>query len=492
MILSDMTDLYPYQQSAIDSVEAGWTQWARQLGVAATGAGKTVIFAHLAARQEGRTVVLAHREQLVSQAEQQLHEAGALESKRTLVTTVQAMRNRLYRYSPYGFDLVICDEAHHSVSDEWQTVLRHFNGARVLGMTATPDRQDRRHLGSYYQNVAFEIGLLELITTGYLCPLRAFQLPVKLDARHLRSYAGDITVDTAAELITPHLRELAEAVAAEIWDRKALVFLPRIDVSIAFAAALCRHRIAARPVFGLSEDREDALDWFDEAGPGCALCNAMLLTEGYDCPSIDCIVPLRPTKSRSLYMQMIGRGTRLHPGKQNCTLIDPLWLSDSIDICRPADLIAPNTVHRDLLQRRLEEGLDLVEAEKIAQQDVEEALARQLVEAQRNRKPPRGYIDPLAWAVGIHDSNLMEWEATMPWHEEPPTEKQWAELQQCGLWTERVTRGFAVQLLERIAMRDKLGLATPKQVALLRRLKEPNADTMTRAQAAQVISQLRS
>lgn len=494
-------NLRPYQQRAFNAVTAGWSQWQRQLGVAATGAGKTIIFSHLAAAETGRTLILAHREELVSQAVLKLRAATgifasveqgaarAMPGHAVIVGSVQSVRRRLEKYAPDAFDLVICDEAHHALSDEWQAVLGYFNSARVLGVTATPDRSDRRSLGRYFQNLAFEIGLLELIGSGHLCGLRALRLPVELDARHLRLKRGDITADDAASVISPQLDELARAVAGEIWDRKALIFLPRCDVSEAFAAALCRHGIDARHVAGVSEDRGGTIGWFATAARGTALCNAMLLTEGYDQPDIDCIVCLRPTKSRSLYAQIVGRGTRIAEGKTDCLLLDPLWLCGEIDLCRPADLVDGDKLHRDKLQARLDEGLDLAGAEVIAQADVEEALAERLREAQKLKKAPRGLVDPLMWAIGIHDSDLETYEATMPWEEEQPTAPQMVALKEWGVWTENMSRGYAVKLLGRIEYREQLGLATPKQVMLLRRLGEPNADTMTKGQAGYTLGQ---
>jgi superfamily II DNA or RNA helicase len=494
-------NLRPYQQRALESIVAGWSMWRKQLGVAATGSGKTVIFSHLAAAEQGRTLILAHREELVNQAVSKLRQAtgifasveqGSLRATPghgVIVASVQSMRRRLAKYAHDAFSLIICDEAHHALSSEWQAVLQHFPEARVLGVTATPDRSDRRALGQYFQNVAFEVGLLELIGEGFLCPLRALRLSVELDTRHLRLRHGDISTNDAADLVTPQLRELAGAVAAEIWDRKALVFLPRCDVSEAFAAALCREGIEARHVAGVTDDREGQLEWFTAAPRGSALCNAMLLTEGYDQPDIDCIVCLRPTRSRSLYAQIVGRGTRTAEGKDFCLLLDPLWLSGEIDLCKPADLTAGNVLHRDKLQARLDEGLDLSAAEVIARQDVEEALAESLLEAQKNRKAPKGLIDPLAWAVGIHDSDLETYEPAMPWEEEPATPKQLQELRGYNIWTENMTRGFAVKLIERIRQRAQLKLASPKQLMKLRQLGEANAEIMTAGQAGMFLRQ---
>lgn len=499
MILRD------YQNRAAEAVNKGWRDgWRRQLGVAATGAGKTILFSHLAAQEKGRTLILAHREKLVTQAVDKLRAATgifasveqgasrAMPGHAVIVGSVQSMRRRAAKYAPDAFDLVICDEAHHVLSDEWQSVLSRFESARVLGVTATPDRSDRKSLSKYFQNVAFEIGLLELISAGHLCGLRALRLDVELDTKHLKLKSGkDLSADRAAELISPQLEALAQAVAGEIWDRKALVFLPRCDVSEAFAAALTKHGIDARHTSGVDEGQDATLAWYAEAGRGTALCNAMLLTEGYDQPDIDCVVVLRATRSRSLYAQMVGRGTRNAPDKEFCLLIDPLWICGEIDLCRPADLLGGDKLHREKLQDRLDEGLDLEAAEAIAQKDVEAALAAALEEARKNRKAPRGMVDPLAWAIGIHDSDLEQYEPTMPWEEQAATESQKRELGALGIWTEDLTRGFAERLIARVAARRACGLASPKQVMLLRQLGEPNAELMTKEQAGYIIGQLR-
>lgn len=846
-----------------------------------------MLFSHIAASETGRVLILAHRETLIDQAVEKLHKATgifaavecgerhALSSHRVVVASIQSMKRRLPKYAKDHFSLIICDECHHVMSDEWDAVLSYFGTARVLGVTATPDRSDRKSMSKVFQNVAFEIGLLELITAGYLCPLRAMKLPVEVPMKALSKRRCEVSEEEATDAVNGKIVDLASALADNIWDRKALIFLPRCDVSAHFAELLRSHGIDAKHTQGDGKDRDEVLAWFAEPGRK-ALCNAMLLcldlkteiltgrgwvthetispddlvanwntdgsvffarpeeivkrplapgehmvsiqskmtnirvtnthrmivgcgakrskwkkisaqdvdgrdtfpgcgvappsgvlvideerapskrniqansynlrnlkgmsyaesvtaaaqreerrcsmrrkqpheltidecyligfwiadghvnrelirggleytmsqapvypniikwvddllerigmhsvrklrksgskvviwslcrgtggggqersgvygiepylekngtplfwglseaqfdalvggywlgdghhgkfesgipkslvfndtkkpwmdllcaigsvrgwrcamyplpsknpkhndqwkvrmikgakvclshrtnithepfaaedvwcvkttskniitrrggkvvvmgnTEGYDNPEVDAVCCLRPTKSRALYSQIVGRGTRKYPGKDYLLVIDPLWLSGEMDLCKPADLIAPNAEHRQFLQKRLDEGLDIVEAEKIALADVEELLAARLAEAEKNKKAPKGMVDPLAWAVGIHDSNLTEYEATMPWEEEPPTAEQMTALKRWKIWTERMTRGYAGKLLERIELREKLGLATPRQVMLLRQRKNPNAEIMTKAQAGQEIGSWR-
>lgn len=486
-------NLRDYQQRAVDATEAGWSHSRRQLGVAATGAGKTVIFSHLCARNPGRSLILAHREELVNQAVEKLRAATgifatveragqrAIPGHGVVVGSVQTMARRLAKWRPGSFDLIVCDEAHHVPAADWQKCLSFFQTARVLGVTATPDRSDRRKLGAYFDSVAFEISLLELVRRGHLAPIRVRKLDVDLSLSALRG-RKDWSADDGAESVSRRLRELAASVAAECWDRKTLIFLPRCDVSEQFAAALSACGIETRHVAGDSDDRARVLDWF--ARPGAkALCNAMLLTEGFDQPDVDCVLCLRPTKSRSLYSQIIGRGTRTAPGKEHLLVLDPLWLTGEHDLCRPADLAGGNTLHREHLQSRLEQGHELLEAEEKAQVDVEEALAREL-KAARKKKAPRGLIDPLAWSLAIHDGELAEWEPTMPWEEEPATPDQRKKLTALKIWPDDgMTRGYAVALLAKIAERAGMGLATPAQVMLMRRMGNPNAELMSQADA---------
>lgn len=494
MILRD------YQQNAVDAVEAGWNEASKQLAVLPTGSGKTVVFSHLASRQTGRTLILAHREELINQAVSKLQAASgifasveragerAIPGHGVIVASVQTMRRRLEKYGPDAFDLIVCDEAHHALSPEWRAVLDFFTGCqRILGVTATPDRADKKSLGTYFERVAFEVGLLELIGKGHLCGLKARQLGVEIDLSQLTKIRRDITDAEAAEAVHPRLVALAREVAAEVWDRKTLIFLPRCDVSEKFAALLCSYGIETRHVSGASGDRAACLEWYATPGPK-ALCNAMLLTEGFDQPDVDCIVCLRPTKSRALYSQIVGRGTRTHPGKEDCLLLDPLWLTGTHDLCRPACLTGGNQLHRDQLQAQLDLGMDLLEAEEVAKVNVEEILALHLAEAAKKRKAPKGLVDPLAYALALHDGALSEYEPAMPWEFEEATVDQIKELTGCGLWTEGMLRGYAAALLGKIEDRKLLGLASPKQVMLLRKMGDPNADTASAGQAGYAIS----
>jgi superfamily II DNA or RNA helicase len=341
--------LRPYQASALAALEEGRVAgYTRQLLLMATGGGKTVVFIEYARRAlaAGRSVlVVAHREDLVMQAvdkgraiglEPGIEMAG-LESDpddQLVVGSVASLwgdRRRLHRH----FDLVIVDEAHHSMAPKWKRFLESLSAGEYLGVTATPFRMDRQKLSEWWDRIAYEVTLPELISQGFLCDILVQSLPVLVD---LPKVSGELSPEQADALITPLLREIAGAVVkASVGRRSVVVFLPLIDTSKRFADLLRECGVSAGHVDG-EMDRTAVMADF-RAGRIQYLCNAAVLTEGWDEPCVDCVVPLRPIKSSSLYQQIVGRGTRLFSGKANMLLLDLLWQTKQ-HYARPASLFS--------------------------------------------------------------------------------------------------------------------------------------------------------
>ena len=254
-------------------------------------------------------------------------------------------------------------------------------------------------------------------------------------------------------------------------DRRTVVFLPLVKTSQKFCAILNAKGFRAAEVNGNSTDRADVLRDFD-AGRYDVLCNSMLLTEGWDCPAVDCVVVLRPTKVRSLYSQMVGRGTRLSPGKNDLLLLDFLWHTERHELCHPANLICES----DEVARKMTENIeaagcpvDIEEAEKKASEDVvaqrEEALADRLAEM-RFRK--RKLVDPLQFEMSISAQDLSGYRPSFGWEMGPPSEQQRASLEKLGIFPDEIeSAGKAALLLDRLAKRREDGLTTPKQIRLL-------------------------
>ena len=249
--------------------------------------------------------------------------------------------------------------------------------------------------------------------------------------------------------------------------RKTLVFLPLIAISEQLAT-LCRKRgMAAEHIDGQSRDRQEILERF-KTGQTKLLANAMLLSEGYDEPSVDCVVCLRPTQVRSLYSQIVGRGTRIYPGKDHLLVLDFLWLAEEHSLIKPANLIAVDEAEADAITEALETDGDLESAKETAEAD-RAAKLRERIENNQHRTSRT--FDAMEFALSLGDVNLAEFTPTMRWHEDEPTDKQRAILERFGLDANSVqTKGHASALLDRLFLRSTLGLATAKQVRWLQRM----------------------
>ncbi len=493
-----MNTLRPYQQEARAAVESQWEEGVRRtLMVLPTGCGKTIVFAKITedcVKAGQRVLILAHRGELLDQAADKIKKSTglgcavekaaetSLDSRyRVTVGSVQTLmrEKRLSQFDPGHFGTIIIDEAHHCISDSYQRVLRYFQDSNVLGVTATPDRGDMRSLGSYFESLAYEYTLPKAIREGYLSPIKALTVPLKLDlsgvgvSASCGSSSRDFKAGDLGDALEPYLCQIAEEMGKYCRDRKTVVFLPLVKTSQRFRDILREKGFRAAEVNGESQDRAQVLADFDR-GKYNVLCNSMLLTEGWDCPSVDCVVVLRPTKVRSLYSQMVGRGTRLYPGKDHLLLLDFLWHTERHELCHPASLICENQEVARRMTENIEEAgvpVDLSEAEKAASQDVvaqrEEALAQQLREM-RNRK--RKLVDPLQFEMSIQAEDLTGYTPSFGWELAPPTEKQLRALEKLGIFPDEIdTAGKAAKLLNRLAVRRREGLTTPKQIRFLER-----------------------
>lgn len=483
-------ELRPYQQEAKESIFNEWDRGVNKtLLVLPTGCGKTIVFAKVAeecVRRGGQVLILAHRGELLDQAADKIKTATGLgcaseKAESTClgswfnitVGSVQTLmrEKRLGQFPSDYFKTIIIDEAHHCISDSYQRVLQHFPDAKVLGVTATPDRGDMRNLGEYFESLAYEYTLPKAIKSGYLSPIKALTLPLKIDMSDVGIQAGDFKAGDIGTALDPYLHSIADEMAKYCKDRKTVVFLPLVKTSQKFRDILCSKGFQAAEVNGESQNRAEILADFD-AGKYNVLCNSMLLTEGWDCPSVDCIVVLRPTKVRSLYSQMVGRGTRLCPGKDHLLLLDFLWMTERHELCHPADLICTDEEVSKQMTANLEDAgcpMDLEEAEKTAAEDVvaqrEEALAKQLAEMKRRKKK---LVDPLQFEMSIQAEDLAGYVPAFGWEMAPPSAKQKATLEKLGIMPDEIDNaGKATKLLDRLDKRRQEGLTTPKQIRFL-------------------------
>lgn len=508
-----MYELRPYQEEARDAVLSEWENGHKKtLLVLPTGCGKTVVFASVVQNEikdGSRALVLAHRGELLTQAADKLKAACSIDSALekaestslgslfpVTVGSVQSLSQpkRLERFPSDYFKSIVVDEAHHCLSDSYKRVLDHFPNAQVLGVTATPDRGDMKNLGEYFESKAYEYSMTSAIREGYLCPIKAQLIPLKLDISEVGISNGDFAVSGIDHALEPYLEQIAKEMATYCAGRKTVVFLPLIATSQKFCAMLNDVGLRAAEVDGDSKDRAEILSDF-ENGKYDVLCNSMLLTEGWDCPSVDCIVVLRPTKIRSLYQQMVGRGMRLYPGKKELLLLDFLWMTERHDLCKPSSLLARDKKIADMMDERIRsssDGVDIIEAEEQAERDVlaerENALARELAGMRMRKKK---LVDPVQYALSIAAEDLAGYEPTFAWEMAPPTENQLKFLERRGIYAESVENcGMASMLIDRLKRRQDEGLSTPKQIRCLERYGFRRVGTWRFEEASRLISAL--
>lgn len=485
--------LRPYQQAAKDAILDAWDQGVKKtLLVLPTGTGKTIVFCKLVEElvmRGKRCLILAHRGELLDQAADKMRQATGLVCVtekaeetaedsffRITVGSVQTLmrQERLERFRPDHYDVIIVDETHHVLADSYQRILNYFEDALVLGVTATPDRGDMKNLGQYFESIAYEYTLPRAIKDGYLSPIKALTIPLKLDLSGVSMQSGDFKLSEVGSALDPYLEQIAFEMKEHCAGRKTVVFLPLIATSIKMCALLAKFGFRAIEINGETPDRAEILADF-QAGKYDVLCNSMLLTEGWDCPTVDCIVCLRPTKIRSLYCQIVGRGTRLSEGKDHLLLLDFLWHSEKHELCRPSYLIAGSdevaVKATQLMEAETGVAIDIEEAVEQAEGDCvadrEEALAKRLAEMRHKKKR---LVDPLQFEMSIQAEDLANYSPAFGWEMAPASDQQKASLEKMGILPEAIeSAGKASKLLDRLNKRRIEGLSTPKQIRLLER-----------------------
>ncbi len=331
--LSTSFALRPYQQAGLESIEKAFARGARrQLLVWPTGAGKTILFAVVIVRRGGRALVLVHRDELVRQTLDKLQlvapdlRVGVVKAERNdidaqvVVASVQTLSraSRLQQLDRADFDTVVVDESQHAVADTYQLVIDHTTGGEplLLGVTATPDRLDKLGFQSVFDEIVHQVGLLELMAQGYLADLRALRITLHVDFDHISRRGGDLADGELADALelANAPRHIAAAYAEHASDRSGVVFVPTVALAYETTAALNAAGIVTEALDGTtpSDERRAILRRLGD-GTTQVVANCMVLTEGFDEPRIDCIVVGRPTQSRALFQQMIGRGLRPYP-----------------------------------------------------------------------------------------------------------------------------------------------------------------------------------
>src|SRR5581483_2135454 len=334
----------PYQNAAL---KESYNKYAlgvtRQLIVLPTGTGKTVVFANLPNHHglRGRIMVLVHTEELVNQAVDKIRkwnpsynvdiekaEQWTSTNANVIVASVATLgregSERLKRFKPEEFDAIICDEAHHSTADSYIRIFNHFglladnNKKLLVGVTATPNRGDGVGLNLVYDEIVYQMSILDAIKQGWLSDLRGIRITTDTSLDSVKTRAGDFeTGDLGRTVNTPaRNRLIVEGWQKYAQDRQTVVFCVDVQHAKDLADEFMRAGIPSQAVWGDDPSREEKLK-AHKAKTLRVLCNCNVLTEGYDDWQLACIVTARPTKSPLMFAQQIGRGTRIPEGIDN-------------------------------------------------------------------------------------------------------------------------------------------------------------------------------
>jgi superfamily II DNA or RNA helicase len=453
--------LRPYQREAAQAVIAAYQAGRRRVLVQmATGLGKTILLSHLAramVRRGGRVLIIAHREELIEQARSKLLavdpslDVGIVKAKRDdhdhaiVVASIQTIARigRLRRLGSFAF--IIVDEAHHAVARTYRGVLQYLgiyedapppDDVYLLGVTATPGRGDRIGLETVFQQIVYRMGILEGIQGGYLCDVRAKAVMLATTFDDVRSQHGDLVEGELgrALLAADAPEHVVQAYLEHAAGRRAIVFTPTVAVAEAMAETFRAAGIPAAMVCGSTpaDERAEILAGL-AAGTIRVVANCAVLTEGFDCPPVDCIVIARPTKSSLLYSQMLGRGTRTHEGKVDLLVLDVTGQAGRHDLVTAASLFGVSAKLLDTV--RLTQAVEIRDEQARAR--VAEREERERAEAERQQL--------IAREIDLWRQQHPE---RVHWRDQPATGKQLGWLRWQGIpYGPGLTKGEAHDLI---------------------------------------------
>lgn len=491
-----------YQEECVAALFAGFeAKEEAQLVTMATGLGKTVCFAELIRRFDGNVLVLAHRDELIQQAvrhcgaatgEQiEIEKAGDWSFKgRIVVGSVQSLRmkNRLERLGKDRFQLVIIDEAHHAIAPSYRVIMDYFD-CPIVGFTATPDRGDETALGRIFTRVAYLMDIQEGIEQGWLVPFEGRRVVLDdIELDQIDKIAGDLPASQLDEAMVKSVKGVVAESMRLCPDRQSIAFFPGVRTAeLATKEFNALRSDMACFISGDTppEERQQTVADF-RRGRYQILSNCMIATEGFDVPDVSMIIMGRPTLSRALYAQMMGRGGRPKPGifqdamtlehaavrqalilrsaKPNCMVIDCVGNSARHSLIGPADVLGGNFTEETvkLAKEKAKGGGDLLQALKDAQAELKRiAQVKVKVKATVTRFDP---FEALGMAADHEDRY-----ATRYGHK-PATEPQRDLLLKRGMTKAEVdglSKSDASRALDAMSVRMTQGKATLKQIRLL-------------------------
>lgn len=566
-------ELRPYQQSAVDFVKNTFsdndlnsdsnlvnTTNRSAIVVLPTGCGKTICFSAIVENElnsGGKVLILAHRNKLLEQAHDKLLDSCGIDAsyegksggdERVVICSIQSMSrdDRLAKYPPDYFSLIVVDETHHIASPSYVKVREHFSTAKLVGVTATPVRGDGHDTREDFDVVGPEYTTEQAIEDGFLTPVSVAKIPLNIDISRVHMQGGDYSASDVGAVLERYLTRIAKKTAEFTKGKKTIIFTPLVSTAQKLADIFNNETdLRADYVAGERKDSDDVLERYNNNEID-VIANAMLLTEGYDCPAIDCIINLRPTRSKSLYVQMIGRALRLYPGKDHATVLDFLWQDNGRGRLSAQDALLDNDdpFVREAMEQELQNGEEInlqelqqraetraIEAREAALADAIEkanALAETMCKEQREllnalteyavnkarsenisplniygviRKSPKvaakyhcmsaslvavRVLDPV-----LEDMCLSYYEAKLgsEWEQERPTMKQLSLLEKFGLPVGyAVSKGHANFLIDGFINRNQEGLGSYKQVKALKAFGYDDAHNLTKKECKDLLN----
>jgi len=500
--------------------------YRKVLATLPTGLGKTICAAMLfqeIVNSGGRPCFAGDTDELVLQPLEKIYRAtgiscglekasdrASLRANAVVASLQTIMRpNRLARFPRDHFTHIIFDESHRN-PEAHQKVMEHFDQAKILGLTATAFRSNMKDLSAYYETVAYKMELFDAVDAGFVPPIKVCTVPLKIDLSEVKQSSSfgerDYNAEGVGTAITPFFEQIAGLIIEQFSDKQIVIFNPLIQTSKDLVSVFKQRGIRCEHIDGTSEDRNQILKRFERKEFQAISCSSLLST-GWDCPTADALLNLRPTRSVGLFRQEVGRIARVLPGvidhlpekhqaaerraaiaasaKPHCTVIDLLWQTKKFGLCGPSSLIADNEEEAEELNKRIRKKRnpeDLQEMRKALQEEREKKLLAQLAAANQRKSM---FIDAQELGALISEPELGDYEPVFAWESKPMSEKQEQILSRNGINIESVKgRGHASKLLDAIFGRSASGAASIPTVRALMSKGVTNPARMTEAAAA--------
>lgn len=556
-----MIALRGYQDEAIDESIAEYGKGiTRQLIALPTGTGKTILFAALAHKLDRPTIIIAHRDELIQQARDKLlmfwpdADVGIVKADvneiehQIVIASIQTISRprRLGQLQGRDFRLMVIDEAHHAVSGSYIDVIKGLGFMNddpdklLVGVTATPWRLDGQGLDNVFQKIVFQRSLSTMIRAGCLTDLKAIRVKTETNLVGVHTRMGDFAPGELESVVNTGARNRIIVASFKQYakDRRAAAFCAGVAHAKDLAKAFKDAGFRAGVVYGdmKQEDRETVLHAYKQ-GDIQVLTNCEILTEGWDDEQTDCLLMCRPTKSKGLYTQMVGRGTRLFPGKENCLVLE--FTDNRHDICNLGTLVGLPLKNKQSLKQAIQQ-----EEERREQESKLETVARKvvakaydlfdrskfrwfpvgadwrlptgigeyihlhqvepdrytvtLIKPDMNKSLSAGML-PLGYAQGIAEDYVRQNAKTFAskdakWAKKPASEKQLATLDKLHInYHEGISTGEASQLIgQKLAEREmkQNEPATAKQIYALKQAGFDVDNSLTKGQAFKLFKQL--